>query len=264
MAQPWKGSGHMADRETIIAHLNLYAVLQNTGDLLRLDSEMADLAKNWRITIQFMVKGGPAAWLEFIDGGCRHGRGQHPSPDVKLLFLSPAHLNKMFAGSGIPIPLKGFTKLGFLQKDFAKLTDRLEAYLKPEEGRLEEAAFRNINTELTLYTAIHAVRELALLEPTCKKVAASIPDGGLQVGVQPDGPWAHLVFKGGEISVGKGPLEKPDATMTFSDMASANALLTGQQDAFQAVAAEKVMLRGLIPIIDNVGLILDRVEEYLV
>ncbi len=168
----------MAD-ELIKAHLNLNAVLQNLEDLIRLDEEMAQLTRDWNIAIQFAVRNGPAAALTFSGGSCRHQVGIHANPTVKLYFLSPGHLNAMFDGKGTPIPLKGFTRLGFMQKDFARLTDRLGYYLKPEPERLADEKYVRINTILTLNTAIHAVRELALLEPLSRRISAQIPRGAL-------------------------------------------------------------------------------------
>ncbi len=251
------------DTELLRARLNLNAVLQNLEELVKLDAEMASLSKAWDISIQFSVMNGPAAFVEFKNGTCKHGGGVHPNPTVRLLFLSPKHLNRMFAGKGMPIPLKGFSRLGFLQKDFAALTARLEHYLKPAEGVVQDEAFVKTNTTLTLYTAAYAVKELADLEPTCKAVAAHTPNGGLQIGIQPDGPYVHLLFDKGAVTAGKGSLSQPTATMTFRDMPSAHGLLSGKLDAFQAVAEEKVALHGMIPLIDNTSLILDRVEQYL-
>lgn len=248
----------------IKAHLNLYAVLQNLEDLVKLDSESAALTKDWDIVIQFVVRRGPAAWVEFKGGVCRHGIGVHTNPAVKLYFLTPAHLNKMFDGKGNPIPLKGFSKLSFLAREFSKLTQRLEFYLKPKDGAALDPGFKRINTTLTLFTATHAVRELAQLDATCAKVASHTPKGILQISVLPDGPDVSLTVQPGTWQVTKGKTGSPTATMTFQDMDVAHALLNNQLDSFQAVGEGKVMLRGMLPIIDNVGLILDRVAGYLV
>lgn len=249
--------------DLIKAHLNVYAVLQNIEELVKLDKEMAQLIKDWDITIQFIVRGGPSAYLEFRQGACRHGRGAHPNPTVKLFFLSAKHLNNMFAGQGTPIPLKGFSRLGFLQKDFAQLTKKLEFYLKPAPGQVADDSFIRINTTLTMYTAAYAVAELALLEPTCKKVAASTPAGVFQMGVLPDGPYVHLRITQGAMEACKGTAAAPTALMTMKDLHTAHQMLGGHLDAFKAIVEGSIQLQGMIPIIDNIGLILDRVEAYL-
>jgi hypothetical protein len=250
-------------KDLIKAHLNLYAVLQNLEELGKLDESVGQMTKDWDLTIQFSVRNGPAAFVEFKKGVCRHGRGAHSHPTVKLYFLSPGHLNRMFDGQGTPIPLKGFARLGFLQKEFGALTKKLEYYLKPEEGRTYDAQYLRVNTTLTMYTAAYAVRELALLEPTCKKVAAATPPGIFQMGVMPSGPYVHLIFGPDSVEARKGSAAAPTALMTIKDLDAANQLLNGKLDAFKAVGQGDVRLQGVMPIIDNVGLILDRVEAFL-
>ncbi len=51
--------------------------------------------------------------------------------------------------------------------------------------------------------------------------------------------------------------------MSFRSLEVASALLGGRLDAFQAVAQGDVSLYGMLPLIDNVNLIMDRVEKYL-
>ena len=249
--------------ELVKAHLNLFAVLQNLEDLVKLDAEMAELTGRWDVSIQFSVRRGPRAYLVFKNGACTHGVGTYASPSIKLYFASPSHLNRMFDGKAAPIPLKGFTKLGFLQKEFSKLTDRLAYYLKPKGGTRQDEHYVKVNTILTLQTGLYAVPELALLDPTCRRIAAHIPPGAVQVAVLPDGPYVHLVFGKDAIRVGKGAIEKPMAKMTFKNLQVANDLLTGKSDAFLSVASGDLVLQGQIPMIDNVNLILDRVPAYL-
>jgi hypothetical protein len=247
----------------IKAHLNLCAVLQNLEELVRLDPEMAILTKSWDLSIQFSVAGGPAAYVGFTGGICTHGLGRHPSPSVKLFFFSPGHCNKMFDGKGNPVPLKGFTKLGFLSKQFSKLTDRLSYYLKPGAGMLDDPAFRDINTALSLYTGVYAVKVLAEHEPLCKGIAAGMPQGTLAIRVQNGGPAAWLNYGPEGITAGKGIAEAPLAAMTFTDMTAAHEVLSGKLDSMQAIGLGKLALSGMLPLVENTGLILDRVEGWL-
>lgn len=250
------------DTERIRASLNLYAVLQNLEDLVRLDPVTARLSQGWDLSIQFSVHDGPAAYLTFKEGACVHGIGYHDNPSIRLFFRSCSHVNAMFAGQANPIPLKGFTRLGFLKRDFSQLTDRLAHFLQPPDGAHDEAFIR-ISTTLTMNTALCAARELARQEPVSGKIAAAIPRGILQMEVLPDGPCAHVVFNGDGMTVGKCRADAPSAVMVFRDIATASAMLAGKLDAFLAVADGRVMLRGQLPMIDNLGLILERVEHYI-
>jgi len=251
------------DRELIRAHLNLYAVLQNLEDLVQLDTEMAELSRDWDISVQFLVRNGPEAFVEFKNGSCRHGRGRHARPSVKLYFTSPAHLNRMFDGAANPIPLKGFTKLGFLKKDFASLTDRLEHYLRPQAGQPQDENYLRINTIFMLQTGVYAAGELAMLDPVLARVASRMRKGALQIDVGPEGPYIHAIFDDGVVTVKKGSAERPMAVMTFKDIRTVNDLLNGRLDAFQATVEGTIKLKGQISMVESFNLILDSVTDYL-
>jgi hypothetical protein len=245
------------------ANLNLYAVLRNLEDLPGLDPSIAAVIRSWDIAIQFTVMRGPKGYLVFKDGTCVFGEGAHPSPDVSLFFTSPAHFNKMMDGKSSPIPLKGLSRLKFLMKEFPKVTDRLEYYLKPDAEKMNDPAYLNINTTFTLNTAVFAVRELAVHDPVGKLNAAHIMNGTVLFDVLPDGPRVFLTFHDGTISATKGRPDKPLAIMQFRDLKSANDLLNNVSDPFTAVACGDVLLRGRIGMIDSINQILDRVAHYL-
>lgn len=249
--------------ELVKAHLNLYAVLQNLEDLVKYDPEMSELSKNWRISIQFSVRNGPKACVEFKDGQCTLHRNGIPKPTVKLFFTSPAHLNKMMDGNGNPIPLKGFTKLPFLSGDFTKLTDKLEYYLKPTDALLEDKTYLAINTRMTLNTAAFAIKEIGTLDPTGKLACAHIRNGIVLLKILPDGPAANIHFNNGNIEPGKGEIPKPMACMLMKNMEIANAFLNSKIDPFTAIASGDVMIKGQTAMLDSLSLVLDRIPYYL-
>ncbi len=169
----------------------------------------------------------------------------------------------MMDNASNPIPVKGFLHLKFLSTEFPKLSERLEHFLKPDQTKLEDPEYLKINTCLTLNTAFRAVKLLALHDPVGKLCGAHIPDGTLQFEVLPDGPFMAMEFAGKEITVLSEPCQRPSAVMQFKNADVANALLNGNVDAFAALAAGDVAIRGKIPIIESVNLILDRIPVYL-
>jgi len=249
--------------DLIKANLNLYAVLQNLEDLVAFDPEIAQMAKDWNISIQFIVKNGPKAFIEFKDGVCTHGRGKYKRPSVKLFLPSPSGLNKMMDGEGGPIPLKGFTKLGFLLKDFPKVTDKLEYYLKPTDELLKDKNYLNLNTQMTMNTAAFAIREIGLLDPMVKGVASHIRNGTVLLNVLPNGPAVNITFKDGDIIPAKGKVDKPMAMLTFKNIKVASDFLNGKSDAFTAIASGDVLIKGQTGMMDGISLILDRIPHYL-
>ena len=169
----------------------------------------------------------------------------------------------MFDGNGHPIPLKGFTKLGFLKNEFSKLTDRLEYYLKPTPELLEDETYVHINTTLALQAGVFAVPELAQFEPTCQVIAARIRAGAVQVEVLPDGPFVHIVFDNGTATAKKGKVDKPMAMMTFRTTKAANDLLNGRLDTFLAATDGSVKLVGRLDMAEDMSLYFDKVGDYL-
>lgn len=249
--------------ELIKANLNLYAVLQNLEDVVAYDEEINRAAKDWNIVIQFSVKGGPKLFIEFKDGKCKVGKGKHKKAKVKLFFTSPEHLNKMMDGDGNPIPLKGFTKIGFLTKEFPKVTDRLEYYLKPTDDLLKDKEYMEMNTRLTLNTAAFAAAELAVMDSVATLAAQHMGNGILLMKILPKGPAVNLTIKDGNFSAGKGEVEYPDAIMEMKNVKIANKFLNGAIDPFTAIASGDVLIKGQTPMLDSISLILDRIPQYL-
>lgn len=257
-----RGSHAAGDRELIRAHLNLYAVLPSLEELVQLDEQAAEIVRGANVTVQFKVRRGPAAFLEFRDGLCNHGRGRRASADIVLYFLSPRHLNAMFDGCAKPIPLRGFTKLGWLQTDFIRLTDRLALMLRPAAGEPSELD-ETLRATLLLQTGAFAAAELALLEPTSQQIAARMANGVVAVGVLPQGPGVQAVISDGRIRVVKSSVAQPTAKISMRSAIVATALLENRLDAFEALASGDLILAGQIASLDDFLLILDRVAEFV-
>lgn len=251
------------DSALVKANLNLHAVLKNLEDLTEFDSEMKELTASWNISIQFIVRGGPRAYVSFAGGRCVVDRGKIKSPSIILWFKSPGHLNRMFDGTSNPVPLKGFTKLGFLSKEFPKLTDRLTYYLKPSDELMNDRKYLEMNTRLTLNTAAFAVPEIAAGDPVGTKVASKIPDGTVALRILPSFHSANITFTSGAVVSRKGDIDKPSAVMEMKNITVANGFLNGKTDAFTAIASGDVTIRGIIPMLDGMSILLDRIQHYL-
>lgn len=250
----------MADQLTK-ANINLYAVLRNLEDLIELDDEMKGLIKDKDISIYFVVKNGPEALLQFKDGKCSFKEGKGKC-NIKLFFKSPEHLNQMFEGKANPIPLKGITKISFLKNEFTKLTDKLAYYLKPTDALLNDAKYFKINTILTAYTAFFALAQIANTDKIGKVNAKRIPDGVISISVL-NGPSINLNVKEGHIEAKKGLGKSPRAFMTFDSIGTANAILNGKIDSYTAIGTGRFVIKGYIPMIDNMNKILAMVPSYL-
>ncbi len=243
------------------ANINLHAILRNLKDLCEMDKESFDLVKDKNLTIQFVVKGGVNGSLSFKNGKVSYENGVYPCK-IKLYFTSPEHLNAMFDGTKMPIPLKGFTKISFLQNEFKKLTDRLSYFLKPTDELLKNPEHFEINTYLTAYTAFFALSEIANHDSLGKINAKRVPDGIINI-LAKDGPGLQLIVKGGHIIAKQGISDNPRAVMEFSDLKTVNDVLNGKSDIYTAIGEDKFGLKGFIPMLDNLNKLLDQVPAYV-
>ncbi len=247
----------------IKAGINFYAILKNLEDLVALDPTCQGLIKNKSLTIQFLVKDGPKGWVKFEKNQCTVGQGRIKHPSLILWFTSPEHLNKMFDGKSNPIPLKGFTKLGFMKNEFTEITNRLAYYLKPELLENPSDEYIKINTRFTLTVAAFSLSEISKYDKKANLTASHMPNGIVQLTVLPDGPSVYLSIENGEIKATKGIHKNPDAVMEMQNYKKANDFLNGRSNSFKAIALGDVRIKGQVPLLDNLSMILSKVNKYI-
>ena len=168
----------------------------------------------------------------------------------------------MIDGTVTPIPSKGLTKLGFLLKCFVPLTDILSHYLRPSEEDLKDDEFYRVSTLLMFHVVTGAVSQIGNEDKIGRASASYIPDGvaHLQIG---DDIAVAIVSKDHRLTAIHENLPPADAVMRFEDLQLARDLFDGKVNALAAVGMGKVRISGMIPMIDNINRILDRVALYL-
>lgn len=252
------------NRELLLANLNLYAVLPRLQQIVQYDEEAKSICKDWNFTLQFSVSGGPLMQLQFNEGKCIPHRGKVVKPNIILYFNSPEKLNAMFSGEKVtPLPIKGVFKIMKIQKDFEKLTQRLEYYMKPDEEAIKDKKVFEVNVECTLYTVVHAIKEVAEMDPRAKSAAHHLPDGSMQLKILPNGPSAYLEIKNHTLYPGIGEIDNPRAMMTFENMQIAYDLFNNKIDAFAALGLADVKIKGFVPIAETINNVLGRLPLYL-
>ncbi|MBN2658491.1 MAG: hypothetical protein JXR86_15635 [Spirochaetales bacterium] len=248
-------------RETVMSYINVFAVLKNMEELVRVDSVSEQLIKSRNIAIQFTVHKGPKAVLAFRNGEVMLTRGGGKA-DIKLYFFSPEHFNRMMDGKANPVPYKGLTKISFLTGTFMKLAERLEYYLRPDEEKLKDRDYFRANTEMTAYAAFFALSEIGNHDEKALHSSHAIPDGTILVKVV-NGPAVTVIKEKGSLRTVKGEPDSPRCILSFSSLESAHLVLNGKLDTYTALATGRMAMRGFIPMIENMNPILDQVAEYL-
>ena len=247
--------------ERTLAFINLHAVLGGLAKLCELDPECKALIEGKTISIGISVKDGPEGTIRFENGVCTVTPGVDKC-DIKLPFGSCKKFNGLIDGTVTPIPSKGFTKIGFLLKEFTKLTDKLTAYLRPAEGALDDPEFFRISTTVMLHLILDAVAQIGNQDKVGRASASYIVDGNVRIGID-GGPEGYIHARNHTLTAVHTPCDDPTSYMIFATMRDARDLFDGKVNGVVCVGSGKVRMGGMISMVDNVNRILDRVSMYL-
>jgi len=239
----------------------MFAVLKDLEMLCELDKEAKALASpKAPVSIGFNVGNGPQATLTFAEGKCTMTEGL--SGQIKLKLANPEAFNLMVDGKKNPTPYGGFTKLKFLMNDFTKLTDLLNKYLRAEEKALRDRAFYEKSTTMMFYLIANALSAIGNYDRLGKLSASKIPDGTIAMEIA-GGPCAEITIKNGHMTTANHKAANPRAYMVFGDFETARGLFDGTTESMSALAEGKLVMKGFIPMIENLNKVLDRVAVYL-
>ncbi len=244
------------------AAINLYAVLRNLEELCRVDPQSMSLIRGKQLSIQFVIQGGPSAYLLFADGTCKMSETAGVRP-IKLYFRSTEHFNRMIDGKATPIPLQGFTRLSFLTKEFTALTKRLEYYLKPSDELLQDPEYFAIHTRLLLNTAAFAVACIGNYDAVGQKIAQRIPDGVISISIQESGQQVFLLCANGVLKAMTSTSLTPRAYMIFDTIQAANDVLSEKVNVHELIVKENLLLKGMLPMIQHMNDILAKVPAFV-
>ena len=247
-----------------MAYVNMYGVLGTLENLCQIDSEaqaiLAQLKKP--VSLCFSVKDGPCCTFHFTRDGCRMTEGD-AGCSCRMSFASAAAFNNLIDNSRPGIPTKNpLQVITFLLGPFTKLTDRLNAVLRPSEDAMQDRAFFEKSTTLTLYTIAGAISALANNDPISKISAEYTVDGDISLGIR-DTAYITLRVRDRHFTTIKERCQNPRAVMEFADLDLAAGLFAGKVSTINEMCKGTIHLRGMISMLDNVNRILDRVSVYL-
>ena len=247
-----------------LAYVNMYGVLGTLEDLCRLDETAQAILSELKkpVSLCFSVKDGPCCTFHFTQEGCRMTEGD-TGCTCKMSFSSVEAFNDLIDKSKPGMPTKNPVQvLSFLLGTFTKLTDRLNQVLRPTEEAMQDRAFFEKSTTLTLYTIAGAVSALANHDPISKISADYTVDGDISLGIK-DTAYITLRVENKHFTTIKQRCENPRALMEFADLDLAAGLFAGKVSTINEMCKGTIYLRGMISMLDNVNRILDRVSVYL-
>jgi hypothetical protein len=244
------------------ARLYLYAVLQLFEEVAREDKEAKKIASNLSGVLQFSAPSGLAAQVEFRDKGVKATPGKAKKADVILFIPTVKMVNNMFSGKGfaLPLPVKGLLKIKLLL-GFMKLGDRLAFYMEPGD-KPPKGEVKKIISTLLLYAAVFGAAEVGEADPEVKEAVKKIPNGTAHVEVK-NGPSVYVTKTGSEFTANKGRPRDYTAYLGFKDFDVAYGMLNGQLDLMAAIPVGDIEISGSIPMVDELGRLMERAGKYL-
>lgn len=248
-----------------LSHIYLHAVLPLLQEIIKHDEQAQELVKEWDCSVMFHVGGGPAVTLKFYEGSCEVIPTTIRRPTIALWFRTVGKLNSFFEGvTVIPMVWKGIWH-PLILKNFVALMKRLDYYMKNQREVAKDPAKLPLLTSLLIYTAVYGVKAVAERDRYAKEnIIPAMPDGVVQLAVQEGGPKVYLIKNGEDIQVGKGaPPQSPDAMMEVRNINLAFQLFTGNMDALAAVGSGDIRICGLIPLVDGLNALLERLAKYV-
>lgn len=247
-----------------MAYVNMYGVLATLENLCAMDDTakeiLADLDKP--VSLCFSVKNGPCCTFHFSKDGCRMTEGD-AGCTCKMSFAGPEAFNALIDSSKPGLPTKNPVQvLQFLLGPFTKLTNRLTELLRPSEEALQDRAFFEKSTVLTLYTIAGAISALANTDSISMISADYTVDGDISLGIK-DSVSVTIRVQDKHFTTIKEKCAKPRAIMEFASIDLAAGLFAGKVSTINEMCKGTIYLRGMISMLDNVNRILDRVSVYL-
>lgn len=250
----------------LLARLHMYAVLPAFSDLMKHSPQARALLDGQNMVIAIQASAIMAA-LEFSAKHCHFHYTPPAKPTVTLRFLGYRQLNRQFSGSGfsLPIPTRGGHRIRAM-KTFAALSKVLLYALLPDKshGTTRSPADRDLYVRLTLGVGLAAACELIRHEEYSSSLFASCGDFIIGLHVEDFDLRAWLGVINGVPQWGRGdPNGTPTASVSFKNPSVALKALSGRFDNLAAVTTGAITIKGMIPLIDKMNAVFERVPVYL-
>ena len=245
----------------------MYGILGCLEDLCRYSPEAKELASGKPIAVSFAVKNGPSMILCFNGGSCTvipegdPGYASQPC-GIKLPFSNCEKFNGMIDGTVTPVPSKGFTKLGFLTKNFIGLTKILEKYLRAKPEDLADSTFFEASTIIMFHLIARSVAQIGNYDSIGRFTASNIVDGTVVLSVA-GAAKAAITVKDHRLTTTREIPDHCHAIMEFADIKLARDAFDGKVSTLGCIGTGLITMKGNLGMLDNINRILDRVAVYL-
>ena len=251
-------------RAHVLARLYLRAVLPALSIYVAKDEAAGRTVEGRQFAVRFASTSGIVTTLAIRDGAVLidppvAGFALH------LLFLSDRGVIRAFRREGLPLvlPWGGLHHLVRIPTLLALLSG-MEAVLNTPVNETSQAERRELRVALLFGGVLPAaVAELGVHDRECRRLLAPFGDFVAQLSVsRVSEGW--ILRRGVRMQWGRGPAPAPpDVRIEFRDPDVAQSALDGLMDRLAASATGEISVRGMIPLADSLGLVMERVSECL-
>ena len=129
---------------------------------------------------------------------------------------------------------------------------------------MDDPGYRDLHLRLLFRVLIGAIPAIGQGDPAAAHTMATAPAGLAEIRSPVRGLRGWVKWTGRTLTSALGELPgAPDVRITFCDLETTDAALLGTLDNNAAVGQGRIEVRGLVPLADGLGMIMDRVEGYL-
>lgn len=262
------------EEKAVLAHLKASLALKLAAEAFRNDRTLREMCPPAGISLRFAILGGGAGGGTSAGGtggggfgGCGGGTGMQLVvkngiarvysagwPQIVLFFPgSESAIRVLSGGKGpaIPVPLRpgAFKALGFFRKASSRATELLRERETPEDVR----------ARLLLAATLYGLEAVAGDRYLARRMEI-IPEGTVAVRA---GEIEYFVEKRENAINIIEAQRHPDAVLSFADYRSAIGVLSGKRPAVVALGSGEVRIEGLLPLVQGLFAVLDRLSWYL-
>ena len=247
-----------------LARLYLRAVLPALSTYVAKDEAARRTVEGWRFAVRFASTSGVATTLCIRDGTVLVDT---PATGLvlRLLFLSDRALVRAFRREGVPLvlPWGGVHHLVRIPT-LLNLLAGMEAVLNSPVTGTSQGDRRELRVALLLGGILPAaVAELGVHDRECRRLLDPFGDFVAQLSVsRMSEGW--ILRRGVRMQWGRGSAPAPpDVRIEFRDSDVAQSALDGAIDQLAASATGEISVRGMIPLADALGLVMEQVADCL-
>jgi hypothetical protein len=256
----------LSSREVVVvARLRLEVAAHLAAATTGVDPSLAEAARR-PFLLKLSCPGCPPAYVS-----CRKGSAPHPLSvsavsggrrpkglvSLTLRFTSPRACAKALSGAGgMPIPIPGGPGALAALRWFRAAAPRAGAALA--DATIPIAA----RARLAATAAVYGLAAVGSADPWLADRLAHVPDG--TTAIVAEGAFSLGVRKRGKLieAFDEAP-ERPSARLEFGGPEAALAVLSGKRPAVVALGSGEVTIRGLLPLVQGLFGVMDRLSDLL-